>query len=177
MDVCLSICMEKLCQRCCWTVRHTPLLKNCLPITELSRQKIRPSQRRNASQTTKTAHYDWSLFNNRVISDKYTITLRNKFHSLQEISETLTLNDEYENFVNAHVEAAVEWIQTKLRTKHRVPWKTLAVKKKRDDVKTASLCNKRNPTNSNAQKLKKARSELTNAYLKEQNRIYPRPDQ
>ena len=50
----------------------------------------------------------------------------------------------------------------------RVPWETLAVKKKRDDQKTESLYNKRNPTHTNAQKLKKAQSELTNAYMKEQ---------
>ena len=35
-------------------------------------------------------------------------------------------------------------------------------------MKTASLSNKRNPTNANAQKLKKIQSELTSAYLKEQ---------
>ena len=34
-------------------------------------------------------------------------------------------------------------------------------------MKTASLCNKRNPTNANAQKLKTQR-ELINAYQKEQ---------
>ena len=57
---------------------------------------------------------------------------------------------------------------TKLRAKYRVPLETIAVKKKCDDVKTASLCNTRNPNNVNAQKLKKAQSELNNAYLKEQ---------
>ena len=62
-------------------------------------------------------------------SNKYTITLKNKFDSLQEISETLTPNVEYENFVNALVEAAVECIVTKLRAKHRVPWETQAVRK------------------------------------------------
>ena len=45
------------------------------------------------------------------ISDKYTLTQRNKFDTLQDISETLTPNDEYENFVNAHIEAAAECIQ------------------------------------------------------------------
>ena len=34
------------------------------------------------------------------------ITLRNKFADLQEISETLIPNDEYENSFNAHMEAA-----------------------------------------------------------------------
>ena len=35
-------------------------------------------------------------------------------------------------------------------------------------MKTVSLCNKRNPTNVNAQKLKKGQKELINAYQKEQ---------
>ena len=35
-------------------------------------------------------------------------------------------------------------------------------------MKTVSQCNRRNPTNINAQKLKKAQNELTNVYIKEQ---------
>ena len=130
--------------------------------------KIRLSLHRNTMQITKTIHYDWSLLNNRDISNKYTIALRNKFDALQEISKTLSPYDEYDNFINAHVEAAIECIPTKLRTKYRVPWETLAVRKKGDNVKTTFLCNKRNPTNVKAQKLKKAQSELINAYQKEQ---------
>ena len=58
--------------------------------------KIRLSLRRNTAQTTTTTtHYDWSLLNDKDISDKYTITLRNKFDALQEISEAPTPNDEY----------------------------------------------------------------------------------
>ena len=41
-----------------------------------------------------------------------------------------------------------------IRAKHIVTWETLAVKKKRDDVKTPSLCNMRNLTNAKFQKLK-----------------------
>ena len=52
-------------------------------------------------QVTKTTHYDYLT---RDISNAYTITQRNKFDTLQEISETLTLNDDYENFVNIHIE-------------------------------------------------------------------------
>ena len=84
------------------------------------------------------------------------LTLRNKFDVLYDISEMLTPNDEYEN------------LPTKLRAKHRILWEILAVKKKCDDIKTTSLYNKRNLINANVQKLKKAQSELTNAYLKEQ---------
>ena len=101
--------------------------------------KIPLSLRRNTARTTTTVHYDWYLLKNRDISDKYALTLRNKFDALQGISETLTPNDEYENFVNAHIEATAEYIPTKQRAKPRVPWETLAVRKKRVDIKTASL--------------------------------------
>ena len=100
--------------------------------------KIQLSLKRNAAGTTTTVHYDWSLLNNRDIRDKYPITLRNNFDALQEKSETKTPNDEYENFVNAHLEAAAECIPTKQRAKSRVPWETLAVRTKRAHVKTAS---------------------------------------
>ena len=82
------------------------------------RAKIRLSLCRNTAQKSTTAHYEWSLLNNKDISKKYTITQRNKFNALQEISETSTPNDEYENFVNAHIEAPAECIPTKLKTKH-----------------------------------------------------------
>ena len=49
-----------------------------------------------------------------------------------------TSNDEYENVVNAHLEAAAKCIPTKPRTKYKVPWETLAVREKRAHVKTAS---------------------------------------
>ena len=105
------------------------------------------------ARTTTTVHYDWSLLNNRDTRDKYMLTLRNKFDALQEISEIPTLNDEYENFVNAHLEVATECIPTKKRAKPRVLWETLVVRKKWADVKTPSKCNRKNPTNINALKL------------------------
>ena len=89
----------------------------------------------NAARTTTTVHYDWSLLNNRDIIDKYTLTLRNKFNALQEISETHIPNDEYENFVNTHLEVAAECIPPKQRAKPRVPWEIIAFRKKGADVK------------------------------------------
>ena len=59
-------------------------------------------------QTIKTTHYDWFLLNKRDINNKYTIALRNKFDALQKISEVLSPNVEHDNFVNVHMEAAVE---------------------------------------------------------------------
>ena len=76
--------------------------------------------------------------NNRDIRDKYVLKLRNRFETLQEKTEKSTPNDEYENFVNAHLEAAAKCIPTKLKTKYRVQWETLAVREKHALVKTAS---------------------------------------
>ena len=85
------------------------------------------------------------------------------------MTEKGTPNDEYENFVNAHIEATEKCIPTKPRTKHRIPWETLAVREKRAHVKTASKSYRKNPINTNAIKLKKkARYQLTGIYLKEQ---------
>ena len=100
--------------------------------------KIRLSLRKNAKRTATTKHYDWAQLNNRDIRDKYVLELRNRFETLQEKTEKSTPNDEYENFVNAHPEAAAKCIPTKLKTKYRVPWETLAVRDKRALVKTAS---------------------------------------
>ena len=71
--------------------------------------------------------------------------------------------DKYENFVTAHMEAAAECIPTKPRAECRVSWESLVVRKKWGNIKIASLLNKRNPTNANVQKLKKAQRELTHS--------------
>ena len=80
------------------------------------------------TQTATTKHYDWALLDNRYISDKYIVELRNRFETLQEKTEKGTPNDEYENFVNVHLEAAAKCIPTKPKTKYRVPWEMLAVR-------------------------------------------------
>ena len=68
---------------------------------------------------------------------------------------THTPNDGYENFINSHLKATAECIQTKKRAEPRVPLETLAVRKKRADMKTVSKCNKKNQTNTTALKLKR----------------------
>ena len=67
-------------------------------------------------------HYDLALLNNRDIRDKYVIALRNKYDELHKKTETHTLNEKSENFVNTHLEVAAEFIPTKQRTESRVPW-------------------------------------------------------
>ena len=130
--------------------------------------KIRLSLRKNDKRTATTKHYDWALLDNRDIRDKYVLELRNRFETLQEKTEKSTPNDEYENFVNAHLEAAAKCIPTKLKTKYKVPWKNLAVREKRALVKTASENYRKNPTNTNARKLKTAQYQLSGIYIKEQ---------
>ena len=130
--------------------------------------KIRLSLQKNATQTATTKHYDWALLKNRDIKDKYVVELRNRFETLQEKTEKGTPNDKYENFVNAHLEAAVKGIPTKPRTKYRVPWETLEVREKHAHVKTASRSYRKNPTNTNARKLKMAQYQLAGIYIKEQ---------
>ena len=123
--------------------------------------------RKNATRTATTKHYDWPLLNNRYTRDKYVLELGNRFETLQEKTEKGTPNDEYENFVDAHLESASKCIPTKPRTKYRVLWETLAVREKRALVKTASKSYRKNPTNTNARKLEKAQYQLAGIYLKE----------
>ena len=79
--------------------------------------KIRLSLWKNVTWTATTKHYDWALPNNRDIRGKYVLELRNRFETLQEKTEKGTPNDEYENFINAQLEAAKKYIPTKPRTK------------------------------------------------------------
>ena len=128
--------------------------------------KLRLSLRKNAIRTATNKHYDWPLLNNRDIRDKYALELRNRFEVLQEKTEKGTPNDEYENFVEAHLEAA-KCIPPKPRTKYRVPWETLTIGEKQAHVKTASRSYRKNSTNTNTRKLEKLQYQLAGIYLKE----------
>ena len=130
--------------------------------------KRRLSLRKNSTRTMTTRHYDWALLNNEDITDEYVLELRNRFETLLEKTEKGTPNDDYENFVNAHLEAAAKCIPTKSKTKYRVQWETLKVREKRAHVKTASKTYRKNPTNTNALTLKKAQYQFAGIYLKEQ---------
>ena len=137
--------MEKQCNE----LRGILLFRGCVHRSPNSHGENTLSLRKNAKRTATTKHYDWALLNNRDIRDKYVLELRNRFETLQEKTEKSTPNDECENFVNAHLEAAAKCTPTKLKTKYRVPWGTLAVREKRALVKTASKNYRKNPTNTN----------------------------
>ena len=137
--------------------------------------KIRLSLRKNAKRTATTKHYDWALLNNKDVRDKYVLELRNRFETLQEKTEKSTPNDEYENFVNAHLEAA-EYIPTKLKTKYRVPWETLAVREKRALVKTASKNYQKKPNKHKCLKTKNGTISISRHIYKGTDRIHSKSD-
>ena len=99
-----------------WIASPIPLLRVCPPITELSWQR-----------------YDWA-YEGIQPKQQPLYTMTGPYWvtgiALQGKSKTHTPNDGYENFINANLEAAAEWIPTKQRAKPRVPWETLAVRKK-----------------------------------------------
>ena len=130
--------------------------------------KIQLSQWKNTTRTATTKHYDWALLNNRDIRDKYVYRTKKQIRDTTREGRKNTPNDEYENFVNAHLEAASKCIPTKPRTKYRAPWETEEVREKRALVKTASKSYWKNPTIANARILKKAQYQLAGIYLKEQ---------
>ena len=125
-------------------------------------------------RTANTKLYDWALLHNSDIRDKYVLELRKTTIEMnyRRRQKKRTSNDKYENFVNAHLGAAAKCIPTKPRTKSRVPWETLAVREKRADVKTASKCNRKNPTNTNALKLKKGTKSISKHISKRRQNTY-----
>ena len=138
--------------------------------------KIRLSLRKNAKRIATTKHYDWALLNNKDIRDKCVLELRNRFETLQEKTEKSTPNDEYENFVNAHLEAAAKYIPTKLKTKYRVPWETLAVREKRALVKTASKKLSKKPNKHKCLKTKNGTISISRHIYKGTDRIHSKSD-
>ena len=137
--------------------------------------KIQLSLRKNAKRTATTKHYDWALLNNRDIRDKFVLELRNRFET-QEKTEKSTPNDEYENFVNAHLEAAAKCIPTKLKTKYRVPWETLAVREKCALVKTASINYRKKPNKYKCLKTKNGTISISRHIYKGTDRIHSKLD-
>ena len=92
------------------------------------------------NKAAKSTLYNWFSFYNRDISNKYMITVRNKFDTLQEISKIFQMK----NTKTLSMEAAADCIPTKLRAKCRVPWETQTVWKKQDNVKQHTCVIKKN---------------------------------
>ena len=130
--------------------------------------KTRLNLRKNATRTATTKHYDWALLNNIDIRDKYVVELRNRFETLQEKMEKGTPNDEYENFVNVHLEAAAKCIPTKSRTKYRVLWGNVSGERKTCTRKNSLQKLSKEPNKHKCPKTKTAQYQLASIYIKEQ---------
>ena len=138
--------------------------------------KIRLSLRKNDTRTATTKHYDWDLLNNRDIRDKYVVELRNRFETLQEKTEKGTPNDEYENFVNAQIEAAAKCIPTKPRTKYRVTWETLAGERKTCTCENSLQKLSKEPNKHKCPKTKNGTISISRHTYKGTDRIHTKSD-
>ena len=94
-----------------------------------------------ASSVAKSFWWRFSLCSNKTgtvkaslidsdIRNHSTVIMSNKFDTHQDTSERHSSNEEYENFVTTHKEAAFECITTKPRAKCRIPWKSIAIREK-----------------------------------------------
>ena len=69
-------------------------------------------------QTGEASRYDWSTPTNIDFRNQCTVSVQSQFDNLQKTSDLP--NEDYENFVTAHKEAAAKFIPTKPRGKCRV---------------------------------------------------------
>ena len=88
-----------------WAVKEYP------PITESSQQKfawVYAEIRHTISNYKNTTGPQLPI----VISNQYTVTSKDKFHTLQKISKTHTIDHVYGNFVITHIEVATDHIKS-----------------------------------------------------------------
>ena len=79
--------------------------------------------------------YNRSSLTNRDITKRHANSQKQIQNSSGDVS--YTSNGEYKNFVTTHIEAAAEYIPTKLKAKCQVHWESLVVsqkKKKQDNL-------------------------------------------
>ena len=131
--------------------------------------KIQLSLRANKKKTSGTIRHDWShLANNPEISDKFIVSLKNRFAALQESDEQHTATARYKNFEIACKEAANKIIPPKERTKKRKAWESEEISRLRKEVQDRAKLKNTDPSNDNKDKFKAAQTKLTERYEKEQ---------
>ena len=95
--------------------------------------KIRLTLKANKLKSSRNPPYDWSsLRTNPVITNSFTIQLKNRFNVLQQEEIGSSPNNTYNNFISACEDSSKETIPLKKKTKKRVPWdvKRLSAKEK-----------------------------------------------
>ena len=134
--------------------------------------KVQLSLRANKKKSSIKPPFDWKqLSSNADIRNKFTITLQNRFSQLQnEDNDNIIPNNTYINFMNAHKQAAEDFIPLKHKTKRKVPWENEIVEQKRECLKMLANLKNKTPTSTNIRNYRKARQELEETYNIEQHK-------
>ena len=129
---------------------------------------VRLSLRANKPKTSRNPRYDWSVLRDNGVANQFQISLSNRFSALQDGNTENSANSLYNNFEQACAHAAEEVIPLKPKARHRIPWETEDIMKKRDDLKSAVLRRNADPTRENRYLYRCAESALKEAYGAEQ---------
>ena len=82
------------------------------------------------TRTIKASQYDLYSHTINDIRNHYTVNVKKKkqvWYSSEDTSERHIPNDDYENFVRAHLKTGTGYIPTKPRAKYRALWEAITV--------------------------------------------------
>jgi len=141
--------------------------------------KIRLSLRANKNISNREPPFNWSCLKmDNDICSHYTVEVKNRYAALQEQNDTLSPNEEYNNFIIAHQESAKLHIPLKPKVRKRVPWESKDIEEKRDKVREAAQIKDADPTRRNNASFQRAKMELKDEYDVElKNYIESKTDQ
>ena len=122
------------------------------------------SLRISKNKSSKSPPFEWTHLKDPDTKQKYTITLKNRYHALQEKEDTPTNNTSYTNFIIAHKEAAEQNIPKKEKIKKKAPWENEEILAKRNIVKELAKIKRKTPTRLNAKRHQLAQKELESTY-------------
>ena len=133
--------------------------------------KIRLSLRANKPKSSRNPPYNWSsLRTNPVITNSFTIQLKNRFNALQQEEIGSSPNNTYNNFISACEDASKETIPLKKKTKERVPWDSEEIVSKRKVLHRMTEIKNSEPTEINISNFNSARDNLNATYESEQKK-------
>ena len=133
--------------------------------------KIRLTLRANKPKSSRYPPYDRSsLRTNPVITNTFTIQLRNRFNALQQEEIGSSPNNTYNNFISACEDASKETIPLKKKTKKRVPWDSEEIVSKRKILHRMAEIKNSEPKEINISNFNSARDNLSATYESEQKK-------
>ena len=132
--------------------------------------KVRLSLRSNHKGTMRKIRYDWKMLKeDDELQERYTLTVKNRFHALTIENESAT--EEYERFIRANEEAAKEVLPQIKGTRRQQRSDDIRLSKDREVVEEAFEKYQQNPDEASRELLRKARTNLYEKYdeLEEEN--------